>query len=41
MGYKIPAGMKVQPTPKLMLANADDVQLQILGSTAPPRSSSC
>lgn len=35
MGYKIPAGMNVQPTPKLMLANADDVQLQILGQHGP------
>ena len=35
MGYKIPAGMKVQPTPKLMLASADDVQLQILGQHGP------
>jgi mannose-6-phosphate isomerase-like protein (cupin superfamily) len=31
MGYKISADMKVQPTPKLMLANADDVQFQDLG----------
>lgn len=35
MGYKIPAGMKVAPTPKLMLANAEDVQLQVLGSHGP------
>jgi mannose-6-phosphate isomerase-like protein (cupin superfamily) len=35
MGYKIPAGMKVQPTPKVMLASADDVQLQILGQHGP------
>jgi mannose-6-phosphate isomerase-like protein (cupin superfamily) len=35
MGYKIPAGMKVDPTPKLMLANADDVSLQILASHGP------
>ena len=35
MGYKIPADMKVQPTAKLMLANADDVQLQILGQHGP------
>jgi len=27
MGFKIPAGVKVAPTPKLMLANADDVPL--------------
>jgi mannose-6-phosphate isomerase-like protein (cupin superfamily) len=31
MGYKIPADMNVQPTAKLMLANADDVQFQDLG----------
>ena len=35
MGYKIPAGTKVEPTPKLMLANADDVALQVLGSHGP------
>ena len=35
MGYKIPADAKVQPTPKLMLANADDVALQILGQHGP------
>lgn len=35
MGYKIPAGMKVEPTPKLMLASADDVELQVLGSHGP------
>ena len=35
MGYKIPAGTKVEPTPKLMLASADDVQLQVLGSHGP------
>ena len=35
MGYRIPADVKVQPTPKLMLANADDVQLQILGQHGP------
>jgi mannose-6-phosphate isomerase-like protein (cupin superfamily) len=35
MGYKIPAGVKLPPTPKLMLANADDVQLQILGQHGP------
>jgi mannose-6-phosphate isomerase-like protein (cupin superfamily) len=35
MGYTIPAGVKVQPTPKLMLANADDVALQILGQHGP------
>ena len=35
MGYKIPAGANVQPTPKLMLASTDDVQLQILGQHGP------
>jgi quercetin dioxygenase-like cupin family protein len=35
MGYKIPADMKVQPTPKLMLANTDDVQFQDLGQHGP------
>ena len=35
MGYKIPAGTKVEPTPKLMLASADDVPLQVLGSHGP------
>jgi mannose-6-phosphate isomerase-like protein (cupin superfamily) len=35
MGYRIPAEMKLQPTPKLMLANADDVKLQILGQHGP------
>jgi mannose-6-phosphate isomerase-like protein (cupin superfamily) len=35
MGYKIPASVTVQPTPKLMLASTDDVQLQILGQHGP------
>ena len=35
MGYKLPAGTKVEPTPKLMLASADDVPLQVLGSHGP------
>jgi len=35
MGYKIPVGVKVEPTPKLNLATADDVQLQVLGSHGP------
>jgi mannose-6-phosphate isomerase-like protein (cupin superfamily) len=35
MGYKIPAGTKVEPTPKPMLATADDVPLQVLGSHGP------
>ena len=41
MGYKIPAGTKVEPTPKLMVATADDVQLQILPATVRTRSSNC
>jgi mannose-6-phosphate isomerase-like protein (cupin superfamily) len=35
MGYRIPPEVKVEPTPKLMLANADDVQLQVLASHGP------
>jgi mannose-6-phosphate isomerase-like protein (cupin superfamily) len=35
MGYKIPDAATVKPTPKLMLASADDVQLQILGQHGP------
>src|ERR1035441_9510713 len=35
MGYKLPAGTKVEPTPKLMLAGADNVPLQVLGSHGP------
>jgi mannose-6-phosphate isomerase-like protein (cupin superfamily) len=35
MGYRIPAGMKVQPTARLMLANVDDVPLQVLGQHGP------
>ncbi len=35
IGHRIPEGVKVEPTPKLMLANADDVQLQILGQHGP------
>ena len=35
MGYKIPANVTVQPTPKLMLASTDDIQLQILGQHGP------
>ncbi|MEI9974266.1 MAG: cupin domain-containing protein [Ignavibacteriota bacterium] len=35
MGYRIPPATQVQPTPKLMLANADDVKLQILGQHGP------
>jgi mannose-6-phosphate isomerase-like protein (cupin superfamily) len=35
MGYRIPAGAPVQPPPKLLLANADDVGLQVLGQHGP------
>ena len=35
MGYKIPAGVNVQPTAKLMLAGTDDIQLQVLGQHGP------
>jgi mannose-6-phosphate isomerase-like protein (cupin superfamily) len=35
MGYFIPEGKQVPATPKLMLANADDVGLQILGQHGP------
>ena len=35
MGYKIPAGKQVAPTPKLMLSTSTDVQLQVLGSHGP------
>lgn len=35
MGYRIPPGADVPPTPRLMLACADDVPLQILGSHGP------
>ena len=35
MGYKIPAGRQVAPTPKLLLATSNDVQLQILGQHGP------
>jgi len=35
MGFKIPAGTKVRPTEKLMLANADDVELHVLGRHEP------
>jgi mannose-6-phosphate isomerase-like protein (cupin superfamily) len=35
MGYRIPAETQVKPTPKLMLANADDVNRQILGQHGP------
>jgi mannose-6-phosphate isomerase-like protein (cupin superfamily) len=35
MGYQIPAGRTVEPATKPMLANADDVALQILGQHGP------
>ncbi len=35
MGYAIPEGRTVPPTPKLMLANADEVGLQVLGQHGP------
>jgi mannose-6-phosphate isomerase-like protein (cupin superfamily) len=35
MGYQIPAGRTVEPPAKLMLANADDVALQVLGQHGP------
>ena len=35
MGFQIPSGTDVPPTPRLMLASADDVPLQILGSHGP------
>jgi mannose-6-phosphate isomerase-like protein (cupin superfamily) len=35
MGFTIPEGTKVPPTPKLMRASADDVRLQVLASHGP------
>lgn len=35
MGFKIPKGMEVPPTPNRMAANADDVQGQVLASHGP------
>ncbi len=35
MGYRIPAGRQVAPTPKLLLANSNDVALQVLASHGP------
>ena len=35
MGYRIPDGAGVKPTPKMMLDTADDVKLQILPSHGP------
>ena len=38
MGFKIPKGTAVAPTPKLMIANSDDVQLQQLEGHGPTAS---
>jgi mannose-6-phosphate isomerase-like protein (cupin superfamily) len=35
MGFFIPEGKQITPTPKLMLASADDVGLQVLGQHGP------
>lgn len=35
MGYKIPAGKQVAPTPKLMLSTSTDVTLQVLSGHGP------
>jgi len=35
MGFRIPRGVTVAPTPRLMLANADDVDLQTLSGHGP------
>lgn len=35
MGFKIPRGTAVEPTPQLMLANSNDVPLQVLPSHGP------
>jgi mannose-6-phosphate isomerase-like protein (cupin superfamily) len=35
MGFKIPAGVEVPPPPQRMMANADDVPLQVLASHGP------
>lgn len=35
MGFRIPEGVNVTPTPQLMLANAKDVPLQVLGQHGP------
>jgi mannose-6-phosphate isomerase-like protein (cupin superfamily) len=35
MGFKIPAGVDVPPTPEQMMANADNVPLQVLASHGP------
>lgn len=38
MGFKIPKGTVVAPTPKLMIANSDDVELQQLAGHGPTAS---
>jgi mannose-6-phosphate isomerase-like protein (cupin superfamily) len=35
MGYRIPAGAAIQPSSRILLANADDVGLQVLGQHGP------
>ncbi|MCC7174108.1 MAG: cupin domain-containing protein [Bryobacterales bacterium] len=35
MGYKIPPGIQVEPTPKLMMSTSTDVELQILSGHGP------
>lgn len=35
MGYKIPPGTEVAPTPKLMMSTSTDVELQVLGGHGP------
>jgi mannose-6-phosphate isomerase-like protein (cupin superfamily) len=35
MGYRIPEGVKVEPTSELQIANANDVELLVLGSHGP------
>jgi mannose-6-phosphate isomerase-like protein (cupin superfamily) len=35
MGYRIPAGRQLVPSPKLLLANSNDVPLQVLASHGP------
>ncbi len=35
MGFKIPEGTKIKQTPRLMIANADEVPFQVLGQHGP------
>lgn len=35
MGFRIPAGARVKPSPRMMIANAADVPLQVLASHGP------